>query len=186
MKTYSITPENEITAFANTAGAREAARPGTAIFGTEDTLLAATADCSIARLVAIWNGLPGVRPVKKFTNRRVAVRRIWKAIQHLQPAPRIQRQAQEHAPKAARQGTKRAIVLALLGQARGTTVGEIRAAVGWQPHSVRGFLSNLNRTGTRVESFRDEGRERAYRIAPQNAGAASGADGDPADTGEVR
>jgi hypothetical protein len=32
------------------------------------------------RLVEIWNSLPGVKPVTKFTNRKVATERIWKVI----------------------------------------------------------------------------------------------------------
>jgi hypothetical protein len=35
------------------------------------------------RLVEIWNSLPGVTPVTKFGNRKVAAERIWKAIQGL-------------------------------------------------------------------------------------------------------
>jgi hypothetical protein len=34
-----------------------------------------------ARLVEVWNSLPGVSPVRKFTDRKTAVSRIWKAIQ---------------------------------------------------------------------------------------------------------
>src|SRR5439155_1794366 len=37
------------------------------------------------RLVEIWNALPGQKPVKKFTNRKVAVSRIWAAAQSLAP-----------------------------------------------------------------------------------------------------
>ena len=33
------------------------------------------------RLIAIWNSLPGVRPVEKFENRTIAIARIWRAIQ---------------------------------------------------------------------------------------------------------
>src|SRR6202041_1828025 len=33
------------------------------------------------RLVEIWNSLPGVKPVTKFTSRKIASERIWKAIQ---------------------------------------------------------------------------------------------------------
>ena len=36
-----------------------------------------------ARLVEIWNSLPGATPVKKFTDRKKAVTRIWTAIQNL-------------------------------------------------------------------------------------------------------
>jgi hypothetical protein len=164
MKTFSISSENEITAFASVAEARQAATEGTAVFNTEETLMAAANDWPGARLVEIWNSLPGVTPVRKFTNRRVAVERIWKAIQQLQPVAPVPERSPDQGPKAARQGTKRAAVLALLGQPQGVTLAEIRAAVGWQPHSVRGFLSNLTRTGTPVESIKAEGRDRAYRL----------------------
>ena len=32
-----------------------------------------------SRLVEIWNNLPSVVPVRKFTDRKTAIRRIWKA-----------------------------------------------------------------------------------------------------------
>ena len=35
------------------------------------------------RLVEIWNSLPGVKALTKFTSRKVATERIWKAIQGL-------------------------------------------------------------------------------------------------------
>src|SRR3954467_3956045 len=34
----------------------------------------------LKRLVAIWNALPGVTPVEKFTNRQIALERIWRAV----------------------------------------------------------------------------------------------------------
>jgi hypothetical protein len=38
-------------------------------------------------------------------------------------------------------------------------------ATGWQPHSVRGFLSTLGKKmGTPVESLKNGDGERAYRI----------------------
>ncbi len=39
-----------------------------------------------ARVVEIWNSLPGVEPVRRFTSRQVAAARLWKAIQQLKPA----------------------------------------------------------------------------------------------------
>src|SRR4051812_27736389 len=35
----------------------------------------------LKRLVAIWNALPDVRPVEKFTSRQIALERIWRAIE---------------------------------------------------------------------------------------------------------
>ena len=34
----------------------------------------------MSRLVRLWNGLPGVTPVKRFTDRQIALNRIWKAL----------------------------------------------------------------------------------------------------------
>src|SRR5258708_1942310 len=38
------------------------------------------------RLVEIWNQLPGVRKVTRFTDRDTAIRRIWAVVQELAPA----------------------------------------------------------------------------------------------------
>src|SRR5260370_8463762 len=34
------------------------------------------------RLVRLWNSLPGVTPVKRFTDRKTALNRIWQALQN--------------------------------------------------------------------------------------------------------
>jgi hypothetical protein len=81
MNTFVIDHENNITLL--TPG-----DPAPAIEGSENfknsTELGQLADSWTAeRLVEIWNSLPGVVPVKKFTSRKTAVARIWKAIQSL-------------------------------------------------------------------------------------------------------
>jgi hypothetical protein len=45
------------------------------------------------RLVEIWNKLPDAKQVLRFENRRTAVKRIWEAIEHLQPVPAKHRAA---------------------------------------------------------------------------------------------
>src|ERR1019366_2745299 len=80
MKLFSIDRENNITAFAKRKDA-EAATGDTFRSKTELGELAVAWPAS--RLVEIWNSLPGCVPVKKFTNRKTAVLRIWKAIQSL-------------------------------------------------------------------------------------------------------
>ncbi|MBE0591136.1 MAG: DUF3489 domain-containing protein, partial [Gemmatimonadales bacterium] len=95
-----------------------------------------------------------LKPVKKFTDRKTAVARIWRAIQALTPTPaRPVAPAAPKPPKAtkqatapdatptAREGSKKAIVLDLLRRPAGATLDEIQSATQWQAHSVRGFIS---------------------------------------------
>jgi hypothetical protein len=73
----------------------------------------------------------------------------------------------KHRPKpAARHGSKKAAVLAMLRKAEGATLAEIMKATGWQSHSVRGFLSgSLGKAmGLKVESNKHAGGQRAYHL----------------------
>jgi hypothetical protein len=60
-------------------------------FSAEQELAKLTADWPLSRLVDTWNSFAGVapfddlKPVKKFTDRKSAVARIWKAIERLSP-----------------------------------------------------------------------------------------------------
>jgi len=51
-------------------------------FGTLDELGHLAETWPAARLVSIWNSLPGATAVKRFTDRKTAVSRIWKALQN--------------------------------------------------------------------------------------------------------
>ena len=46
-------------------------------FSSEADLATIAASWPTTRLVEIWNQLPGVTPVRKFTDRKTAVSRIW-------------------------------------------------------------------------------------------------------------
>jgi hypothetical protein len=131
-------------------------------------------------LVEIWNNLPGVRKIGKFTDRETGVRRIWRAIEQLEPhvAPRAatggdrtgsrgRAASQSGEPAVARADTKAARVIALLKQPAGATLKEIMALTRWQPHSVRGFITAhvRQKMNYRVQSFK-RGGERVYRIRP--------------------
>jgi hypothetical protein len=78
MKTYTIDKENSITAFASKQEAGEGET-----FSSQQELASLVAEWPADRLIEVWNGIPGLTPVKKFTDRKSAVGRIWKAIQSL-------------------------------------------------------------------------------------------------------
>ncbi len=82
MKTYTIENEtNNITVHATAQDAESIANAER--FRNEAGLAKLAAQWPSARLVEIWNSLPGETPVKKFTDRKKAVARIWAAIQNL-------------------------------------------------------------------------------------------------------
>ena len=68
--------------------------------------------------------------------------------------------------KRARQNTKTAIVLDLLKRPGGATARELMEATGWQPHSVRGFLSGTIRKkmGLVLVSTKAEDGDRTYSV----------------------
>ena len=85
MTTFTIDTDNNITAFA----AAEQVPEGQDRFATEKEFAKLSADWPIARFPEVWNAFAGappfgdLKPVKKFTDRKTAVARIWKAIQTL-------------------------------------------------------------------------------------------------------
>jgi hypothetical protein len=178
----ALDTDNNITAFAVTEQVPE----GQERFATEKEFAKLSSDWPISRFVEVWTAFAGVvpfddlKPVKKFTDRKTAVSRIWKAIQRLEAAPAPQ--AAPVAPKkakatkgatakgampTARDGSKKAIVLDLLRRPEGATLAGIMTATGRQAHSVRGFISGSlgKKMGLTVESFKREDGERAYRTA---------------------
>ena len=99
MATFTIDSENKITSYAP----GEAVPDGNAErFTNEGELAELAAQWPSSRLVEVWNGIPGSMPVRKFTDRKTAVARIWKVAQSLASranAPHV-------APKAARPGKR--------------------------------------------------------------------------------
>jgi hypothetical protein len=250
MTTFTVDTENHITVHASRKAARDT---GAAVFATEEQL-ADLIGPDNKRLVEIWNGLPGVKPVTKFANRKVATERIWKAIQGLgellatapapepqigtleaetpvadvpaaesdpevtetgplqenqaaskpapvdpveqtaaaepvatvgaraprgapaeaessmettppKKAPRAKKAAKPQETGGPREGSKTAQVVAMLQRKNGATLSEIMTQMGWQKHTVRGFMAGtMKKAGYIVESFKPEGGERTYRI----------------------
>src|SRR5271155_4572261 len=82
MRTFAIERDtNNITVHGSVKEAE--AFPDSERFGTEVALAKLAASWPAARLIDIWNGLPGATPVRKFKDRATAISRIWKAIQSL-------------------------------------------------------------------------------------------------------
>jgi len=204
---FTIDEQNDITAF----GSAEEAAATTATpfdsFGTEQELAELAKAWPAERLVAIWNSLPGVTPVKKFKDCETAATRIWKSIQDLgetakpeaqsaepkaarkakggaqaakgvpasakatkkattaKNAPKGKRAAKTEEVSTPREGSKTAQVVAMLQRKNGATMAEIMDKMGWQRHTVRGFMAGaMKKAGFTVESFKLEGGERTYRI----------------------
>jgi hypothetical protein len=109
------------------------------------------------RLLALWNGLPSVDRLSKLGNREAFVDRLWSALEAL-PDPQSARPS------------KQAEVIGLLRRPEGATVDEVRAATGWQPHTVRGVFSGAlkKKLGLAVVACKEE-RGRVYRIAEAGA-----------------
>jgi len=219
MRLFAIDADNTITAFP----AAEQVPAGQEQFANEKELAKLADSWPADRLVQIWNSFAGVagfgadlKPVKKFTDRKTALKRIWTAIQKLDGAAETSsaapeatetapttaaeagasetttapkpakgaRKAAKVASKAAkptkttkaktaskgaavpREFSKKAIVIELLRRKGGASLAEIAKATEWQNHSIRGFISGSLQTkmGLTVESFKNEGGERCYRL----------------------
>ena len=78
-------------------------------------------------------------------------------------APKPAEKAKSEGP---REGSKTEKVLSLLKRPDGATLKEIMKATGWQPHSVRGFLSGTvgKNLGLTVISAKTEDGERSYSV----------------------
>ena len=209
MKTFTIDNDNNISAFATAEEAAAATTTPFDSFATEHELAELASGWPAERLVATWNSLPGVTPVKKFKDRKTAISRIWARIQDLgesaepQPEPAAKPKAAQKAkgraraakgtpakgkaskkatpakvaPKAKkaakpkdaagapRDCSKMAAVIALMQRKGGVTISEVMGKMGWQKHTVRGFMAGaMKKAGYAVESFKPEGGERSYRL----------------------
>ena len=82
MRTFTIDPDNNITVLVEVPVGTDESQS----FTNQKELAKLTVDWPMSRLVDTWNSFAGVapftdlKPVKKFTNRKAAVARIWKAV----------------------------------------------------------------------------------------------------------
>jgi Protein of unknown function (DUF3489) len=200
MPTFTIDNDNNITAHGTPEEAAAATATPFDSFSSQKELAGLVAGWPAERLIATWNGLPGVEPVKRFKSGNSAASRIWERIQGLgeaakpkedrkakggapaakgapakakatkkataaKKAPKGKRAAKAHETAGPREGSKTAQVVAMLQRKNGATLAEIMDKMGWQKHTVRGFMAGaMKKAGYNVESFKPEGGERTYRI----------------------
>ena len=105
---------------------------GRSSFASERELQELASAWPMKRLVEIWNRLPGVERVIRFTDRKTAIARIWRAIQPRaekggKPARRAS--PSRHRP-VFREGSKAAQVCSLLCRPEGASLNEIRNQTG--------------------------------------------------------
>jgi Protein of unknown function (DUF3489) len=172
MTIFTIDKDNNITACASVREAKS--NPEAERFQSEKELTNLTSGWPGSRLVEIWNSLPGVSPIKKFTSHQIGVKRIWAAIQNLaptdgKPARRVaakKGKSRKQAAGAREKGSKTATVLELLKRSGGATLKDLMDATEWQAHSVRGFLSGTvgKKMGLTVVSSKEENGTRNYSI----------------------
>ena len=78
------------------------------------------------------------------------------------------KKAPKRAKKAtgARDGSKTATILEMLKRTGGATATELLKTTGWQPHSLRGFISGTlgKKLGLTVTSLKSEDGERTYSV----------------------
>ena len=105
------------------------------------------------RLIAVWNELPGLSPVKRFKDRPSGLKRLWAALEALPIS-------------SSRTDSKQAKLISLMQRPEGASMDALMKATGWQRHSVRGLLSGTLRKklGLTVSCNMD-GDHRIYRIA---------------------
>ena len=65
-----------------------------------------------------------------------------------------------------REGTKQALIIAMLGRPEGASIAEIAEASGWLSHTIRGMIAGSlkKKLGLAIATDKVEGRGRVYKI----------------------
>ena len=114
--------------------------------------------------VGVASEVPGATEGQTWRTGRPGCARPGKATP-AKHAPKGKKAAQGREAGAPRTGTKTAQVVAMLQRKGGATLAEIMDKMGWQRHTVRGFVAGaMKKAGYSVESFKPEGGDRTYRI----------------------
>jgi hypothetical protein len=137
------------------------------------TVITAKGEIKMAELITDESATPALATSEKLKANKKA--RVTPKGAHLAPKKGKSAKKASPAKKApkgakkaagARDGSKTAKVLELLKRPGGVTAKELMKATGWQPHSVRGFLSGTvgKKMGLTVTSTKGEDGERTYSV----------------------
>ena len=164
MSGYVIDTDNNVTILEPGAAIPEVDGPER--FNSIDEFAELAGSWPAARLVEIWNSLPGVVPVSKFTNRNVGVGRVWKALQQLSPAvaPHSPNVAPAQATAARRPSTNKKPASAAKAPRRHRPAAE----AGPRERSKKGGRTGITAAGQRGNAERtDDGDRMAAALRPR-------------------
>lgn len=90
----------------------------------------------------------------------------WEAPDWPVPNARETIMARTTATESTLKTSKRDALLKLLRSNSGATIAQMQKATGWQPHSIRGFLSGTvkKRLGLTIQSTQAKNGQRHYQI----------------------
>jgi hypothetical protein len=147
-----------------------------------ETAILTAAACHDDRLIVLPSTIkegPAERLLSKFLDHALVLARNGEeaTTHHITPAgfralglkpPRGKRTAQaltgvSNAPSSAT-GTKRDLIIGLLGRQEGASLDELIAATGWLPHTTRAALSRLRSAGQELAKIPREDGRTTYRI----------------------
>jgi len=111
---FHVTPEDRIRVMNEHEPTDR--NPGDSSFASEKELQEVANKWPMKRLVEIWNHLPGLERVARFTDRKTAIRRIWRALQPQteEPGKTARVKSQSRQRPVFREGSKAAQVCTLL------------------------------------------------------------------------
>ena len=137
-------------------------KAGAIIHQTLSTLLQPSA----VKSIRTCQGTPkGQKSAKSGKSKAAATPKPKKATPAKKAAKAPQKTAKAKETAGPREGSKTAQVVAMLQRKNGATLAEIMDKMGWQQHTVRGFMAGaMKKAGYTVESFKSDKGERTYRI----------------------
>ena len=87
-----------------------------------------------------------------------------KSAKKAKPAKKTARAEKAAAKPKTERANKKAEVITMMKRAKGATLPEIIKATGWQPHTVRGFVSILgSKGGEKIDSSKNAAGERTTK-----------------------